>query len=80
MLIQKIFPTENEGHCQSLPALLVRTLWTLADSRTEDAKYHGSNLNCELGKKEVPLVFVWQVQHFGMHAALLCGRCWALET
>ena len=26
------------------------------------------------------MVFVWQVQHFGMHAALLCGRRWALEV
>ena len=26
------------------------------------------------------MVFEWQVQHFGMHAALLCGRRWALEV
>ena len=38
-----------------------------------------SNLNYKLTKK-VPLVFVWQVQHFGMHATLLCGRRWALEV
>ena len=38
----------NEGHCQSLPTVLFRTLRTLADIRTEDAKYHGSNLNYKL--------------------------------
>ena len=63
---------------QSLPALLFRTLRTLADSRKKDAKYHGSNLNYKLDKKS--MVFVWQVQHFGTHAALLCGRRWALEV
>ena len=75
----KSSPDWNEGHCQSLPALLFRTLRTLADSRTKDAKYHGSNLNYKLDKK-VPMVFVWHVQHFGMHAALWCGRRWALEV
>ena len=45
---------------QSLPALLFRTLRTLADSRTKDAKYHGSNLNYKLDKKNR-----WY----------LCGRC-----
>ena len=32
-------PDWNEGHCQSLPALLFRTFRTLAHIRTEDAKY-----------------------------------------
>ena len=50
------------SYCQpmSLPALLFRTLRTLADSRTKDAKYHGSNLNYKLDKKNR-----WY----------LCGRC-----
>ena len=64
---------------QSLPALLFRTLRTLADSRKKDAKHHGSNLNYKLDEKKL-MVFVWQVQHFGTQAALLCGRCWALEV
>ena len=71
---KKFSPDWNEGHCQSLPALPFRTLRTLADIRTKDAKYHGSNPNYKLEKK-VPMVLVWQVQRFGMHAALLCGRC-----
>ena len=52
------------------------------DSRKKDAKYNGSNLNYKLDKKKKKktMVFVWQVQHFGMHAALLCGRRWALEV
>ena len=54
-------PDWNEGHCESLPALLFRTLRTLADSSTEDAKYRGSNLNYKLDKKR----FRWY----------LCGRC-----
>ena len=46
-------PDWNEGHCQSLPALLFGTLRTLADIRTEDAKYHGSNLNYKLDKRSL---------------------------
>ena len=54
------------------------TLRTLADIRTEDAKYHGSNLNWTNWTKEASLVFVagaalrhaccpfaWQVLGFG---------------
>ena len=52
-------PDWNEGHCQSLPALLFRTLRTLAHSRTEDAKYHGSNLNYKLDKKKFRLWCIW---------------------
>ena len=76
----RIFPgLKRKALSQSLPALLFRTLRTLADSRTKEAKYHGSNLNYKLDKKK-PMVFVWQAQHFGTHAALLCGRRWALEV
>ena len=46
-------PDWNEGHCQSLPALLFGTFRTLADIRTEDAKYHGSNLNYKLDKRSL---------------------------
>ena len=61
MLIQKIFPgLKRRALSQSLPALLFRTLRTLADSRTKNAKYHGSNLNYKFDKKNR-----WY----------LCGRC-----
>ena len=51
----------NKGHCQSLLALLFRMLRTVADIRTEDAKYHDSNLGTNW-TKEVALVFVWQAE------------------
>ena len=54
---------------QSLPALLFRTLRTLADSRTKDAKYHGSNLTYKLDKK--PMVF--EVLGFGSMMVVLRG-------
>ena len=75
----------SPGLKQSLPALLFRTLRTLADIRTKDAKYHGSNLNNKLDKK-VPTVFVagaalwdaccsfvWQALGFGSMMAVLRG-------
>ena len=71
---------------QSLPALPFRTLRTLADSRKKDAKYHGSNLNYKLDKKnrwylcvagaalwDACCSFVWQVLGFGSMMVVLRG-------
>ena len=70
---------------QSLPALLFRTLRTLADSRKKDAKYHGSNLNYKLAKKtdgicvagaalwDACCSFVWQALGFGSMMVVLRG-------
>ena len=70
---------------QSLPALLFRTLRTLADSRKKDAKYHGSNLNYKLDKKNDGICvagaalwdaccsFVWQALGFGSMMVVLRG-------
>ena len=70
---------------QSLPALLFRTLRTLADSRKKDAKYHGSNLNYKLDKKHDGICvagaalwdacrsFVWQALGFGSMMVVLRG-------
>ena len=70
---------------QSLPALLFRTLRTLADSRKKDAKYHGSNLNYKLDKKNDGICvagaalwdaccsFVWQTLGFGSMMVVLRG-------
>ena len=81
-------PDWNEGHCQSLPALLLRTLRTLADIRTKNAKYHGSNLNYKLDKKSSEGIcaagaalwdacgsFVWQALGFGSMMAVLRVCC-----
>ena len=70
---------------QSLPALLFRTLRTLADSRKKDAKYNGSNLNYKLDKKNDGICvagaalwdaccsFVWQTLGFGSMMVVLRG-------
>ena len=62
---------------QSLPALLFRTLRTLADSRTKDAKYHGRKTDgiCVAGAAlwDACCSFVWQALGFGSMMVVLRG-------
>ena len=79
VVIQKIFPDWNEGHCHSLCQhyFFVRSgHWLTVGKRMQNIMAAIWITNWI--KKT--MVFVWQVQHFGMHAALLCGRRWALEV
>ena len=72
-------PDWNEGHCHSLCQhyFFVRSgHWLTVGKRMQNIMAAIWITNWI--KKT--MVFVWQVQHFGMHAALLCGRRWALEV
>ena len=72
-------PDWNEGHCHSLCQhyFFVRSgHWLTVGQRMQNIMAAIWITNWI--KKT--MVFVWQVQHFGTHAALLCGRRWALEV